>query len=187
MVAARASEAVAKKSAAAPDVTTIEASATDKTIGEGLPPPNGQFSAKSFVLSGVFDDPPGAKSVGLTRGKGGVKELIERYGGRVVSALSRKVDYLVGAAPGAGKVAQATKLGKDVVDLAGLLKMVAGEAAEGAKIDEFSRGFGTNGLAMRIGSNALDELKAKAATKRIAGPVAEPVTEKKAKVEGVDA
>ena len=140
------------------------------------------------MLSGVFDDPPGAKSVGLTRGKGGVKELIERYGGRVVSALSRKVDYLVvGSAPGAGKVTQATKLGKDVVDLAGLLKMVAGEAAEGAKIDEFSRGFGANGLAMRIGSDALDELKANAATKRIAGPVAEPMTEKKAKVEGADA
>ena len=81
-------------------------------------------------------------------------------------------------------MAQATKLGKDVVDFAGLLKLVAGEAAEGAKIDEFSRGFGANGLAMRIGSDALDELKAKAATKRIAGPVEESMTEKKVKFDG---
>ena len=188
VVAARASEAVAvaKEPAAAEDVATI-VPATDKPTDEGLPPPAGQFSGKSFVLSGVFDDPPGAKSVGLTRGKGGVKELIERYGGRVVSALSRRVDYLVvGSAPGAGKVGQAMKLGKEVIDFDGLVKLIAGEAAEGARIDEFSRGFGANGLAMRIGSNALDELKAAVATKRIAGPVEEPMTGKKAKVEGAD-
>ncbi len=62
--------------------------------------------------------------------------------------------------------------------------MVAGEAAEGARIDEFSRGFGADGLAMRIGSEALDELKAKATTKRLAGPVEEPMTEKRVKLDG---
>ena len=39
-------------------------------------------------------------------------------------------------------------------------------------------------VAVSAGSDALDELKAKAATKRIAGPVAEPMTEKKVKFDG---
>ena len=85
-----------------------------------------------------------------------------------------------------GKVGQAIKLGKEVVEFDGLVKLIAGEAAEGANITSFSAGFGANGLAARLGSDAVEKLKAAVATKRIAGPVEEPVTEKKAKVEGAD-
>ncbi len=186
-VAARAPEAVAvaKEPAAAADVATI-VPATDKPIDEGLPPPAGQLAGKTFVISGVFDGISGPKSVGLRQGKDGVKECITRFGGRVVSAVSRKVDYVVvGAEPGAGKVGQAIKLGKEVVDFDGLVKLIAGEAAEGANITSFSAGFrGANGLAARLGSDAVEQLKAAVATKRIAGPVAEPMTEKKVKLGG---
>ena len=105
-----------------------------------------------------------------------------------MSAVSRKVDYVVvGAEPGAGKVGQAIKLGKAVIDFDGLVKLIAGEAADGANITSFSAGFrGANGLAARLGSDAVEQLKAAVATKRIAGPVEEPVTEKKAKIEGAD-
>ena len=122
----------------------------------------------------------------MRQGKDGVKECITRYGGRVVSAVSRKVDYVVvGSEPGAGKVGQANKLGKTVIEFDGLVKLIAGEAFECAKITSFSAGFrGTNGLAARLGAGAVEELKAKAATKRIAGPVEEPMTEKKVKFDG---
>ncbi len=54
---------------------------------------------KAFVMTGIFPDIGGG--TGLDLGKGRVKALIESFGGRVVSAVSGKTDFLmVGEEPG---------------------------------------------------------------------------------------
>ncbi|MEE8581272.1 MAG: NAD-dependent DNA ligase LigA [Myxococcota bacterium] len=70
----------------------------------------GPLSGKSFVLTGTL--------AGLTRGE--VTQRIEAAGGRVVSSLSKKADYLVvGAEPGS-KLKRAQELGVEVLDRTGL-------------------------------------------------------------------
>jgi DNA ligase (NAD+) len=52
------------------------------------------------------------------------RELIERHGGRVASAVSKKTSYVVvGEAPGS-KADDARRLGVTVLDEAGLLELV---------------------------------------------------------------
>ena len=51
-------------------------------------------------------------------------KLIRRAGGKVVNSVSKKTDYVVaGDSPGS-KLAKATELGTDVLDEAGLRKLV---------------------------------------------------------------
>lgn len=172
-VAARAAETVREATAASdadstPPTPSTAVAARTSEPADGLPEPNGQFAAKTFVLSGEFDALPGLPSVGLARGKGAVKVFVERYGGRVVGSVSRKTAYLVvGAAPGARKVQQANEFGVQVVDAAGVTKLLRGEAADAVTIGAFSSGFGGNGAAGRLGEAALDRLRAQTATKRL--------------------
>ena len=56
--------------------------------------------------------------MGLNLGKDRAKAMIEAFGGRVTSAVSGKTDYLVvGAEPGASKVAKAQEKGIPMLDV----------------------------------------------------------------------
>jgi DNA ligase (NAD+) len=80
-------------------------------LEEGGPKP---LEGKTFVLTGTLPT--------LTRET--ARELIERRGGRVTSAVSRKTDYLVaGEGPGS-KLDDARRLGVAVLDEAALLALV---------------------------------------------------------------
>ena len=70
---------------------------------------------KSFVVSGVFTK--------FTRD--GVKRLIERHGGKIVSGLSSKTDYLLaGSDSGPSKMDKAGKLNIPVISEEDLLRMI---------------------------------------------------------------
>ena len=72
------------------------------------------LAGKTLVLTGALP--------GLSREA--ARELIERHGGRVVAAVSRKTDYVVvGEAPG-GKAEDARRLGVTMLDEAGLLALL---------------------------------------------------------------
>ena len=88
---------------------------------EGPPPGAGPLAGKSFVLTGTLPD--------LTREQ--AHERILAAGGRVVSGVSKKTDYLVaGESPGS-KLEKAERLGVPVLDEPGLLALLDGGAAGG--------------------------------------------------------
>jgi DNA ligase (NAD+) len=77
---------------------------------EGPPPGEGRLAGKTFVLTGTLP--------ALTREE--ATEMITRAGGRVTGSVSRKTDYVVaGESPGS-KLAQAERLGVEVVGEDGL-------------------------------------------------------------------
>ncbi len=81
---------------------------------EGPPPGQGKLAGKTFVLTGTLPD--------LTREQ--ATEMIVAAGGKVTGSVSRKTDYVVaGASPGS-KLAQAERLGVEVIDEAGLRGLV---------------------------------------------------------------
>lgn len=90
-----------------------------KTLGlrfkeEGPPPGEGKLAGKTFVLTGTLPD--------LTREQ--ATAMIVAAGGKVTGSVSRKTDYVVaGASPGS-KLAQAERLGVEVIDEAGLRALV---------------------------------------------------------------
>jgi DNA ligase (NAD+) len=89
---------------------------------EDLSPRGDILEGKVFVLTGILST--------LTRT--GAKELIERNGGRMASAVSRSTDYLVaGEAPGS-KLQKARELGITVLDEKGFLDLF--KDSEGEKI-----------------------------------------------------
>jgi DNA ligase (NAD+) len=78
------------------------------------PPGQGKLAGKTFVLTGTLPD--------LTREQ--ATEMIVAAGGKVTGSVSRKTDYVVaGASPGS-KLAQAERLGVQVIDEAGLRALV---------------------------------------------------------------
>jgi DNA ligase (NAD+) len=86
---------------------------------DGPPHGEGPLSGKTFVLTGTLPD--------LTREQ--ATERITRAGGRVTSSVSKKTDYVVaGDAPGASKFQKAERLGVPIVDEAGLLALLEGDA-----------------------------------------------------------
>ena len=88
---------------------------------EGPPPGAGPLAGKSFVLTGTLPD--------LTREQ--AHERILAAGGRVVSGVSKKTDYLVaGESPGS-KLEKAERLGVPVLDEPALLALLDGGAAGG--------------------------------------------------------
>lgn len=79
----------------------------------------GPLDGKVFVITGTLSAPRPA-----------VAARIESAGGKVVGAVSKKIDYLVvGESPGS-KVDQARKAGVAVVDEAALERLLAGESLE---------------------------------------------------------
>jgi len=112
------------------------------------------LKAKSFVLTGVFDEVEGG--VGMAKGKGGLEAMIADAGGKVVSAVSKKTfAVIVGRLPGAGKVTKAQQLGVKMLTLEQLRALIAGDkgAADTSLVDTsrltFSKGFGGNGVAVK--------------------------------------
>jgi DNA ligase (NAD+) len=88
----------------------------------GPAPREGPLNGKTLVLTGTLPE--------LTREE--ATELVLAAGGRVTSSVSKKTDYLVaGESPGS-KLEKAERLGVDVTDEAGLLRLVAGPAAADA-------------------------------------------------------
>jgi DNA ligase (NAD+) len=76
----------------------------------------GRLQGRAFVFTGGLE--------GLTREE--AKQMVEDLGGRVVSSVSKKVDYVVvGKDPGS-KLAQAEKLGIKTVDEAEFRKITSG-------------------------------------------------------------
>jgi DNA ligase (NAD+) len=85
---------------------------------EGPPPGEGPLAEKTFVLTGTLPN--------LTREQ--ATELIMGAGGKVTGSVSRNTAYVVaGASPGS-KLAQAERLGVQVVDEEGLRQLVDGRA-----------------------------------------------------------
>ena len=83
---------------------------------EGPPPGEGPLAGKTLVLTGTLPE--------LTREQ--ATEMIVAAGGRVTGSVSRKTDYVVaGESPGS-KLAQAERLGVEVIDEAGLRELLGG-------------------------------------------------------------
>ena len=81
-------------------------------------PEEGEVSSlagKSFVLTGTLE--------GLTRAE--AKALIQRAGGRVISAVSKKTDYLLAGENPGSKLTKAGELGVAVLDLEGFHRLLA--------------------------------------------------------------
>ena len=73
------------------------------------------LDGKSFVISGVFEH----------FGRNDIKAEIEKYGGRVVSAVSGNVDYLLaGDKMGPSKRTKAENLGVEIIDEKTFLQMI---------------------------------------------------------------
>ena len=86
-----------------------------------------RLKGKRFVFTGIFPEIGGG--IGLNIGKQKLKDMIESFGGVVISAISGKTDYLiVGDEPGAVKLQQAqTTKGLVKMDLCELKKLLLGE------------------------------------------------------------
>lgn len=76
----------------------------------------GPLSGKSFVLTGTLP--------GLARDK--AKTRIEAAGGKVTSSVSKKTSYLVAGEEPGSKLRKAQELGVEVLDAAGLMRLLNG-------------------------------------------------------------
>jgi NAD-dependent DNA ligase len=86
---------------------------------------SGPLEGKTFVITGTLSQPRPA-----------VAARIEAAGGKVVGAVSKKIDYLVvGESPGS-KVDQARKAGVAIVDEPALEALLAGQAPPAEASDE---------------------------------------------------
>lgn len=75
-----------------------------------------QLQGKSFIISGVFEN----------HSRDELKELIESYGGKILSSISAKLDYVVaGANMGPAKLEKAQKLGIPIISDEDLMAMLA--------------------------------------------------------------
>ena len=77
-------------------------------------PEGGPLEGKTLVLTGALPE--------LTREEAAA--LIKNAGGKVVSSVSKKTDYLVAGTDAGSKLAKAEKLGTEVLDEAGLLALL---------------------------------------------------------------
>jgi DNA ligase (NAD+) len=88
------------------------------TLEEEGPAPgeaDGPLKGRTLVLTGTLPD--------LTREE--ATERIEAAGGKVTGSVSKKTDYVVAGADPGTKLAKAEKLGVEVIDEQGLLKLLA--------------------------------------------------------------
>jgi len=85
-------------------------------IAEKSEPTSNVLGDKTFVVTGTLSLP-----------RDHFKKLIEANGGRVLSAVSGKLDYLLVGENAGSKLEKAEKLGVNVIDEAGLMNMLGGE------------------------------------------------------------
>jgi len=117
----------------------------------------GSLAGQTVVMTGLFPELGGG--AGLNLGKDKARALIERFGGRVTSAVSGKTTMLlVGKEPGMSKVSKARERPDCLLlDLKGLkTRLEGGNLLMGLKqaplvIDSYSGGWHGNGLADRLG------------------------------------
>jgi len=116
------------------------------------------FAHKTVVLTGVF--PTVGGGMGLNLGKDRMKAVIERFGGKVTSAISGNTDILVvGSQPGATKVEAARKRRIQLLSFENTMDVIHGRYIEGEKplvIDSFSAGWYGSGKIYHWGQNRLD-------------------------------
>ena len=105
------------------------------------------FAQKTCVMTGVFPELGGG--MGLNLGKDRMRQVIERFGGRVTSAISGKTDILiVGREPGATKTETARQRNLQLLSFENTMDVIHGRYIEGEKplvIDKFSAGWGGSG------------------------------------------
>jgi DNA ligase (NAD+) len=77
---------------------------------------SGKLAGKTFVLTGT-----------LSRPRNRVKDLIQESGGTVSSSVSRHTDFLVAGSEPGSKLKKAQELGVEILDEAGLMRMLAPE------------------------------------------------------------
>jgi DNA ligase (NAD+) len=77
---------------------------------------DGPLKDRTLVLTGTLPN--------LTREE--ATERIESAGGKVTGSVSKKTDYVVAGADPGSKLAKAEKLGTEVLDEDGLLKLLGG-------------------------------------------------------------
>ena len=124
----------------------------DGVISESL-------SGKTIVLTGTFPELGGGS--GLSLGKAKLKAMIESFGGKVTGSVSGKTNILVvGKDPGFSKVSSArSKQQCTLLSLHALTKVIQGhlleDVAKPMTIESFSPGYGGNGLADKVPSEAL--------------------------------
>jgi DNA ligase (NAD+) len=75
---------------------------------------DGPLIGMTFVITGTLS--------GMTRDE--AKDLIQREGGKVTGSVSSKTSYLLAGEKAGSKLAKAEKLGVDVIDLKGLMKLL---------------------------------------------------------------
>ena len=75
---------------------------------------DGPLSGNAFVITGTLP--------GMTRDD--AKALIQKEGGKVTGSVSSKTNYLLAGDKAGSKLAKAEKLGVEVIDLDGLMKLV---------------------------------------------------------------
>ena len=78
----------------------------------------GPLSGKVFVLTGA-----------LSIARDQATRQITAAGGKVTSSVSKKTDYVVAGADAGSKLAKAERLGVEVLDEAGLQRLLDGEAS----------------------------------------------------------
>jgi len=87
------------------------------------PPGQGPLSGKTFVLTGGL--------AGLTRNR--AKERIQELGGKVVSAVSKKTDYVVAGADPGSKLEKAQRLKLEILDEAAFLALLSSHGSTAAR------------------------------------------------------
>lgn len=86
----------------------------------GAPPPAGVLSGQTFLFTGSLRQ--------LTRSE--AEELVKNYGGRVLSSVSKNLNYLVAGEKAGSKLAKAQKLGIDVLSEDELMAMLDADSSE---------------------------------------------------------